>query len=109
MSQSARNSRILDAAFLAFGEDAAWEGVPERVRVRRREEDEPAPLTYASAIVTGRRIRVRKSEVPEPVVGQTIQIVDEAGEPVTNGAFVVSGDPSLDRKGVWTCPVEPAA
>jgi hypothetical protein len=52
---------------------------------------------------------VRKSEVEAPAVGDQVQILDEAGDPVADALFEVDGEPMLDRRGVWTCPVKIAA
>ena len=108
MSQTDRAARIQDAVFAAFGEDATWQGVSDPVRVRRFEADERGDLGFGgSAIVTGRMIRVRASDVAEPAKGEEVQILDKYGEPIAGALYVVTGDPTMDRNRVWSCPVEP--
>lgn len=99
--------RQQDAIFRVHGEDAAWNG-GSTVRVIRREADENIHLTYGEAIETGRTIKVRKSEVVAPAEGQQVQILDADGNDVAGALFEVSGEPKLDRRGVWTCPVKEA-
>lgn len=102
--------RQQEAVFRTLGEDAAWEGVAEPVRVMRREADEDLRLGGSGfgggeIVVAGRSIRVRRSEVAEPAEGETVQILDEAGDAVSGALYAVAGEPKLDRKGVWHCPV----
>lgn len=108
MSFSQAIERQQAAIFDRLGEDADWEDVGT-VRVRRREADEELQFERGRVIETGRRIKVRRSEVPEPARGQTVQILDDNGDPVSDGTFVITGEPELDRRGVWTCLVEPTA
>lgn len=95
------------AIFDRLGDDADWQDVGV-VRVRFRESDEDLRLTYGELVETGRTIKVRQSEVAAPAEGQVVQLLDETGDPVTGGAFVVTGEPKLNRRGVWTMPVAPA-
>lgn len=96
------------AIFARLGEDATWEGVTGTVRVRRRESDEDVRMGFTDAVVTGRVIMVRKSEVSAPAEGQAVQVLDDAGAPLVDGAFVVTGEPMLNRRGVWRCQVRTA-
>lgn len=100
--------RQQDAIFRVHGEDAAWDGVAATVRVIRREADESIRSDYSELVATGRTIRVRKSEVAAPAEGQQLQVLDAAGDPVADGLFEVTGEPQLDRRGVWHCPVAEA-
>lgn len=108
MSFSESVARSQAAIFRALGEDATWTGVAGPVRIRRREEDEEIRLDQGELVATGRRIRVRKSEVPDPAEGNQVQILDAAGNPVAGALFTVAGAPELDRTAVWTCKVVPA-
>lgn len=108
MTFAERVTRLEEAVFRTFGENATWTGAADPVRVVRKEADEEVPFTRGGGIVTGHRIKVRKSEVASPSIGDEVQILDGDGNPVADGAFTVSGEPRLDRKGVWTCIVEPA-
>ena len=101
-------AELLQAAvFNRLGEDAQWEGVDGAVRVRRREYDEESRFSEGgSEILTVRYIRVRRSEVTQPSGGQEIQILNDAGAPIEGALYRVNGEPELDRKGVWRCPVE---
>lgn len=101
-------ARAEAAIFDRLGEDADWDGIGV-VRVVRREANEDIGFTHGTAIVDGYRVRVRKSDVPAPAAGQVLQILDVAGDPVPGALFAVSGNPKLDRKGVWTCMVQPVA
>jgi hypothetical protein len=97
------------AIFDVLGEDAEWQGVSGPVRVIRREADENIRTDYSDLLDTGRVIKVRKSEVSAPAEGQQVQILDANGDPVADALFQVDREPMLDRRGVWTCPVKPAA
>lgn len=109
MSFAKAAARLQEAVFGRLGEDAAWEGVAGTVRVRRIEADDQVDFERGAVVATGRSIRVRRFEVPSPREGQIVQVLDEAGAAVPEGRLAVSGEPVLDRKGIWTCAVEPAA
>jgi hypothetical protein len=96
------------AIFDRLGDDATWQGITGTVRVRLRESDEDLRLDYGELIARGHLIKVRKSEVAAPAVGQAVQLLDDDGGDVPDGAFVVSGEPKLDRRDVWSMPVSPA-
>lgn len=98
-------ARLQEAVFRTLGEDAEWEGVAGTVRVRRHEADEELRLDRGSLVEAGAVIKVRKSEVAAPAQGQSVQILDEAGDPVSGALYSVAGEPMLDRKDVWTCRV----
>jgi hypothetical protein len=103
-------ARQQDAIFRVLGEDATWSNIDGTVRVERREADESIRTDYSELVDTGRSIKVRKSEVPAPAIGDQVQILDATGNPVTDdGLFEVSGEPKLDRRQVWTCPVKTVA
>lgn len=104
MSFAESVARQQNAVFRALGEDAAWTGVADPVRVILREADEELRLGEGSVMVTGRVLRVRKSEVAAPAQGQSVQVLDAAGAPVSGALFTIGGAPRLDRKGVWHCP-----
>lgn len=101
--------RQQDAIFRVHGKDAAWDGVSATVRVKLNEADETIRGDYSELVGTGRTVKVRKSEVTAPAVGDQVQILDDSGDPVADSLFEVAGEPMLDRRGVWTCPVNPAA
>ena len=105
MSFAEAQARLQQAVFDRLGEDATWTGVDAPVRVIRREYDEEGRFDVAVQVPTVRRLRVRKSEVPVPADGDEAQILDALGEPVDGAFYRVAGEPQLDRKGVWTCPV----
>lgn len=102
-------ARLQAAVFARLGEAATWTGVAGNVRVLRREADEELHLDRGTIIEDGGRIRVRQSEVAAPAVGNEVQILDVDGNPVAGALYTVSGEPQLDRKGVWTCTVGPIA
>lgn len=108
MSFAARVARLQEDVFGTFGEDATWTGVATPVRVRRREEDEGVRFDRGELLVEGHHVRVRKVEVSSPAIGDEVQVLDDDGNPVVGAAYIVNGDPRLDRKGVWHCPVKPA-
>lgn len=108
MSFAERVERQQDAVFRTLGEDASWSGIAEPVRVIRREADEELRLERGAIVATGRVLRVRRAEVPEPAEGDEAQILDAAGAPVAGELFRVTGEPMLDRKGAWVCQIEPA-
>jgi len=104
-----RVARQQEAVFRTFGEDAEWEGVSGTVRVRRREADEEMRFERGEIVAMGRQIRVRQSDVAEPAEGQTVQILDDDGNPLAGELYEVAGEPQLDRKAVWRCPIRPAS
>lgn len=108
MSFPEAQGRLQQAVFDRLGEDAAWSGIAGTVRVRWREADEELHLDRGAIVETGRRIKVRRSDVSSPTKGQQVQILDQDGAPIAGQLFVVVGKPTLDRKGVWTCKVDPA-
>lgn len=97
------------AIFDVLGDDAQWEGVADPVRVKLNVADESIRGDYSDLVATGRTIKVRKSEVAAPAVGDQVQMLDSSGDPVSDSLFEVAGEPMLDRRGVWTCPVKPAS
>lgn len=101
--------RQQDAIFRVHGVDATWGGVSGTVRVIPREADEEMRLDRGTLIELGGSIRVRKSEVPTPSIGDDVQLLDADGNPVGDGVFTVTGEPQLDRRAVWHCPVGPIA
>lgn len=96
---------LTDAAFATFGEDAAWDGIEAPVRVRFRTEDEEGGFSQSRFITRTLMMRVRSWEVAEPDDGQAVVLA--AGPHA--GRYVVSGEPQLDGKGVWSCPVRVAS
>lgn len=92
-------ARQQKAVFDRLGEDAAWSGVAGTVRVRLREEDDSARLGEGTILMGVMHLRVRRSDVPEPSVGESVILI------ASGRAFKVSSDPSLNRRGVWMCPV----
>lgn len=102
-------ARQQDAIFRVLGEDAQWEDVVGAVRVKRREADETTRTDYSELVDFGRSLEVRKSEVATPAIGQQVQVLDANGDPVADALFEVAGEPMLNRRGVWTCPVKPVA
>lgn len=105
MSFSGSRARLVDAVFARLGEDARWGIMAFPVRVRWRSQDEDAPFDRAVEIVQANFIRVRRSEVAQPEVGDVIALLDEAGEP-TGEEFTVIAAPKLSRNRVWVCEVE---
>ncbi len=95
-------ARQQDAVFRVLGEDATWSGIDDTVRVRFREADEEAGPQLGQFIAATLFIRVRKSEVAMPAIGDVVVLVDEARP------LKVISEPKLDRKGVWECGVADA-
>lgn len=98
-------ARQQDAIFGVLGESAQWEGVADPVRVRFSEADEGVRADFSDLVGTGRTIKVRKSEVEAPAEGQVVQILDDEGAPADGRLYRIDGEPMLNRRGVWTCPV----
>ena len=108
MSFSGPRGRLVDAVFARLGEDALWgEGVAA-VRVRLAERDDVDDFDRLRQIVTVRFIRVRASEVAEPVVDDVVTMLDDAGEP-DGRTFRLIADPRMTRNRVWLCEVAPGA
>lgn len=105
MSFSGSRARLVDAVFARLGEDARWGIMPAPVRVRWRSEDQDAPFDRASEILRVNFIRVRRSEIAQPEIGDVVVLLDAAGVP-TGDEFRVIADPQLSRNRVWVCEVE---
>lgn len=104
MSFAGSVERQQAAIFRTLGEDATWSGVADPVRIRSAERDDLDAWGDSRAVVRTRFIRVRKSEVPAPVEGDVVTRTEQGGE-----LLKVIGEPTLDRKGVWTCQVKPTS
>lgn len=88
------------AVFRRLGEDATWSGVADSVRVRFAERDDVIGWGDGQVVTRARFVRVRQSEVAEPVAGDTVVWTDQGR------TFEVIETPTLDKKGVWTCGVK---
>lgn len=97
------------AIFDVLGKGAQWEGVADVVRVKLNEADETVRTDYSDLVARGRTIKVRARDVAQPADGDQVQVLDASGDPVPDALFIVDGEPTLDRRGVWHCPVKPAA
>lgn len=97
------------AIFERLGVFAQWQGIDDPVLVRRREADEQLRFDRSTVIEEGATIKVRQVEVAQPAIGDQVQILDDDGNAVTGALFAVTGEPMLDRRGVWTCPVRLSA
>lgn len=100
MSFAESVDRQQDAVFRALGEDAAWTGVADPVRIRCAERDQLDAWGESQSVVRTRFVRVRRNEVASPAEGDIVTRT-------ANGAALlkVIGTPRLDRKRVWTCEV----
>lgn len=105
MSFSEQRRQMVDAVFDALGEDARWGIMSSTVRVRWRSQDEESPFDRSVEIVQANFIRVRRSEVAQPEIGDVVVLLDDAGVP-TGDEFRVIADPQLSRNRVWVCEVE---
>lgn len=99
MSFAERVDRQQAAVFRTLGEDAAWTGVADPVRIRCAERDDLGGWGEGQRIVRTRFVRVRQSEVVAPAVDDT---VTRARDGVI---LKVIAKPALDRKRVWLCQV----
>lgn len=99
MSFIAARMRMVDAIFRRLGEDAAWTGSTPLVRVILREQNDDVQLGDSRIVGIARFIRVRKSDIAMPVIGQDIEPAE------TGGTYRIIGEPMMDRRGVWTCEV----
>jgi hypothetical protein len=103
MSFTSLLARQQEAIFGALADWGTWEGVSGNVRVRRREQDSDIALGQAVERVTTRMLLVRKAEVPVPVEGQIVQLLDDDLNPVAGGRYAIVGEPHIDRKSIWHC------
>lgn len=91
--------RQQDAVFRTLGEDAAWTGAADPVRIRCAERDDLDGWGEGQRIVRTRFVRVRQSEVADPAV-------DDTATRARDGVILkVIAKPTLDRKRVWLCQV----
>lgn len=99
MSFAASRDRLQTAIFDRLGEDASWTGQAEPVRVRFVEADTEMGFGEARLIASAMAIRVRRSQVDAPQVG------DEVGLIASGRTLRLSQEAQVDRNGVWECPV----
>ena len=99
MSFAASRDRLQSAIFARLGEDATWTGQADPVRVRFVEADAELGFGEARLIASAMAIRVRRSEVEAPAVG------DEVTLTASGRTLRLSQEPQVDRNGVWECPV----
>lgn len=90
------------AIFRTLGEDATWSGVSGSVRIRLAEKDDLNGWGNDQVVVRVRFVRVRQSEVASPAEDD---ICTRDGPELLK----VIGTPTLDRKRVWTCQVQPVS
>lgn len=98
MSFAEAVERQQDAVFRRLGEPGSWTGLADQVLIRCTEQDQLEPFGASRDVLKVRFVRVRRSQVAQPVQGQLV--TRESGE-----VLRVFGTPVLDRKGVWTCEV----
>lgn len=103
MGFSERREALTDIAFATFGDPATWGDKPVTIRPKQGEEDDG----YGSVRVvsTSTIIRVRKSEIAEPKVGEVVVV--PGGR--LAGSYTVRRGAMLDDKGVWDCPMDATA
>ena len=103
MGFSERREALTDVAFATFGDPATWDGKSVTIRSKQGEEDDG----YGSirVVTTSTIIRVRKSEIPEPKVGDIVVV--PGGR--LAGRYAVGRGAMLDDRGVWDCPMEAAS
>lgn len=99
MSFISARGRLVDAIFRKLGEDAAWAGVAQPVRVILREQNDDVRMGDSRILGMARFIRVRRSDVLSPSDGDIIQPAESGGK------YRVIGEPMLDRRAVWLCEV----
>ncbi|WP_157134541.1 head-tail joining protein [Sphingomonas sp. PAMC 26605] len=92
---------MIDAAFVAFGEDAMWTGIEAPVRIRFGTSDEEGKFSESGFISRGDRMRVRQSEVPAPNEGDIVSVATG----LNAGTYRLVGEPILGSKRVWDCDV----
>ena len=100
MGFSERREAITDLAFATFGDPAIWGDKPVTIRPKQGEEDDG--FGSVRVVSTSTIIRVRKSEIAEPSVGEIVTIPEGR----LAGRYTVRRGALLDTKGVWDCPVE---
>lgn len=93
-------ARQQDVLFRRFGEDGIWPGITAPVRIRCKEWDDEDGFSESRAVVRVRFLKVRKSQVAQPVDGQLITRED-------GSLLKIVGEPRLNRQGVWICEVKP--
>jgi hypothetical protein len=100
--------RQQQAVFDRLGEDADWDGIGT-VRVRRREADETIRGDFSDLVGTGRTHQGAQVRSRAPGGRRPGANPGRSRRPVADALFEVDGEPMLDRRGVWTCPVKIAA
>lgn len=103
MSFPEHRETLVDSVFAELGEDATWAGVPGIVRVRRSSADDEEQIGRLGIVSRGEVLRVRKSEVPDPAVGDLVDLLDDEASP-TGEQLRVSGEPQLKRNRYWEMP-----
>jgi hypothetical protein len=93
--------RQQDAVFRRLGEDATWSGIADPVRIRFAERDDSLAWSEGRTVALVRFVRVRRSEVASPAIGDVIVRTEQGGQQLE-----VIETPTLDRKGVWLMGVK---
>jgi hypothetical protein len=99
MSFTETRDRMNNAIFARLGEVADWTGIGSSVRVIEREQDEDIRFGQASQILRTKFLRVRRSEVPSPIIGDNVQLA-------VGREYRVIAEPVLLRHLVWLCEVQ---
>lgn len=102
MSFPRARERLQGAIFSRLGEDATWNGTGDVVRVRFAEKDEMASLGDSDILLAGLALRVSRSQVEAPKVGDVVKLSDSGRE------LRLIGEARLDANAVWTAPVADA-
>lgn len=113
-SPADRRARLLVTIYRAFGEPAVWQPVTgdpvTGIRIRRAAEED-VPVEFGSnsrAVVERIVLRVRVSEVANPVMGSRFDVLDDDGEVI--GGYIVADRPLKVRFGLeWRVEVEVAS
>ena len=105
MSFAGASTRLQAAVFDRLGEDGFWNEASTPVRVRFASSDELASFGSGGRLIVGAMaIRVRRSELPSPSVDDTVRLPVSVSRSEAMTLKVYS-DPTVDRNGVWSCPV----
>ncbi|MGN5374595.1 head-tail joining protein [Sphingomonas hankookensis] len=98
MSFAEYHRDLTDQAFVTFGEDAAWSGIADAVRVRTASVD--AEQRFGNTLVArpAMVVTVRSWEVATPAKGDRVTLASGV-------VYQVADRPLRDRRGVWRCPV----
>jgi hypothetical protein len=103
----------LEAIFAGPGSSAAsflpaGGGAAIATRVIRGGPDVRTAFGEGRLVMRSDQVQLMRAAVPAPAEGDAVRLLDDAGTPVADGAFLLASEPMIDLEGLtWTCDLQP--